>query len=95
MLANILIVAGGAILAGSFSHPNANTSTAKILRTVGQAIFLAVNVAFMLCVIRAMRQSKRETGRIHPTLWILLLVWPFLFVRGIYGLLSAADADFS
>lgn len=95
MIGNILVIAGGAILAGSFSDPTADVTTAKALRTAGQAIFLVINVAFMLCVVRAISQSRKETGRIHPTLYLLLLVWPFLLVRGVYGILSASNADFS
>jgi len=69
---------------------------AKILRTVGQSVFLSINTFLLYCVLDSIRSSKRENGgRVHPTLWILLVCWPLLFVRGVYGILSGVLPAFS
>lgn len=90
--ANTVIIVGGSTLAGSSDSVkdfNSNLLKAKILRTVGQGIFLAINVFLLYCVYHAIRQYKRERGgRVHPTLYVLLAAWPLLFVRGLYGVLN-------
>ena len=101
IVANVIIVVGGSQLAGASrstntAEVNATLHTAKILRTVGQAIFLSINAFLLYCILDSIRKYKRENGgRIHPTLWILLGCWPLLFVRGIYGVLAGVLPAFS
>jgi hypothetical protein len=61
------------------------------MRSAGQAIFLAGNVALLFCLLYTFRLSRRELGRIHPTLLLLTAAWPLLIVRGVYGLLQATN----
>jgi hypothetical protein len=99
--ANSIIIAGGSQLAGvsgstDVAEVDATLHRAKILRTVGQSVFLAINTFLLYCVLDSIRSSKRENGgRAHPTLWILLVCWPLLFVRGIYGILGGVLPAFS
>jgi hypothetical protein len=78
---------------------NANLSTAKAMRTTGQSIFLAINAVLLYCILSTIRQSRREsetpTKSTHPTLLILLAIWPLLFVRGLYGVLSGVLPAFN
>lgn len=73
--------------------------TAKIMRAVGQGIFLAINVTLFGCILYTVKQAKREESSrpfyAHPTLLILVLIWPFLFVRGVYGVLQAVLTEFN
>lgn len=97
--ANTVIIVGGSLLAGGSNNVegfNANLVKAKILRTVGQSIFLSINVFLSFCIVHAMQQYKREhQGKVHPTLYILLTAWPLLFVRGVYGILSGVLPAFN
>jgi membrane-associated HD superfamily phosphohydrolase len=96
--ANAVVIAGGSIVAGTDLETfNKNMPTAKGLRAAGQAMFLTINVFLLFCIFNVIQQSKREhpEKRIHPTLIILLATWPFLFVRGLYGLLSALVPTFN
>jgi hypothetical protein len=76
---------------------NSNMVTAKAMRTAGQAIFLTINVFLLYCIVDTIRQSRRENpGKgTHPTLLLLLATWPFLFVRGLYGVLSGVLPAFN
>jgi hypothetical protein len=90
--ANSLIIVGGSLLAGdTVAEFNANIHTARAMRLSGQSIFLSINVFLLYCVFDAILQYKREHpgNRVHPTLYLLLATWPFLFVRGLYGILSS------
>jgi hypothetical protein len=96
--ANAIIIAGGSLLAGSSTNVkqfNANLHTAKAMRIAGQSIFLAINAFLLYCIADAIRQCKREHSRVHPTLYLLLATWPFLFVRGLYGILASALTVFN
>ena len=98
--ANIHIIVGGSQFAGisgktDVTEVEATEKRAKIFCIVGQSIFLAINAFLLYCVLDSIRSYKREKGKFHPTLWILLACWPLLFVRGIYGILSAALPAFS
>lgn len=50
-------------------------------------------MVFFGCIIYTIKQSRREVPSRpfygHPTLLILVLTWPFLGVRGIFGVLQA------
>ena len=76
---------------------NSNLLTAKIMRTVGQSVFLSINVFLLYCILDTIRQSRLEkpNKRTHPTLYILLAIWPCLFIRGLYGILSGVLPAFN
>ena len=62
------------------------------MRTAGQAVFLSINAFLLYCIIDTIKSNRRNSynGKaVHPTLYLLLSVWPLLFVRGIYGVLSS------
>ena len=67
------------------------------MRTVGQSIFLAINVFLLYCILDTIRQSRLEkpNKRTHPTLLILLAIWPCLFIRGLYGIMSGVLPAFN
>lgn len=67
------------------------------MRTTGQAIFLTINAFLLYCIYDTIKQNRRENpGKgIHPTLLILLITWPLLFVRGIYGVLAGVLPAFN
>ena len=91
---------GGSLLAGgsnSVKDFDSNLLTAKIMRTVGQSIFLAINVFLLYCILDTIRQSREENPnkRTHPTLLIFLAIWPCLFIRGLYGVMSGVLPAFN
>lgn len=98
MPANIIIIVGGVLISNSYDvkDAQANTTvtdqdkTAKILRSVGSAIFLAVAILFNLCTWKTVASSKNSSAKTHPTLVILVVVGLFLIVRGVFGLLQSA-----
>ena len=91
--------------------------TAKILRSVGQAIFLLINLFLAIFLYLTINQDKSVSGTLprcwtrffrvkpdhgsidsigriqsrtlDPTVKILIIAWPPLVVRGIFGLLQA------
>ena len=88
-------MAGGS---NSVKDFHSNLSTAKIMRTVGQSIFLSINAFLLYCILDTIRQARRENPlkrSIHPTLLILLAIWPCLIVRGLYGILSGVLPAFN
>lgn len=100
LVANALIITGGSLLAaavGNTPELDARMPTAKGLRTAGQAVFLAINAFLLYCICNVIRQSRREnpSKRTHATLLVLLAVWPFLFVRGLYGVLAGLVPAFN
>lgn len=64
--ANSIIISGGSQLASvSGEDPNSpdvksRLRNAKILRLIGQSVFLAINVFLLFCIISTMQQYKRE-----------------------------------
>ena len=91
---------GGSLLAGgsnSVQEFHSNLTTAKIMRVVGQSVFLSINVFLLYCITDTIRQARSENPgkRTHPTLLILLAIWPCLFVRGLYGVLSGVLPAFN
>jgi hypothetical protein len=93
VIGNSLLITGGSMLAGGHSNVhqlNANLVNEKVMRVVGQSIFLLVNVYLLYCIFRVIKECKLENkGVVHPTLRILLAIWPLLIIRGIYGVLAA------
>lgn len=85
---NILIIVGGAILSGISADDLRNESTevlvAKILRAIGQLIFLLLTVVLIfLAIVTYFRDNVRNWG-----LKSVLAAAPFILIRGIFGLLS-------
>lgn len=100
IVANVLIVIGGSLLAGTHGDIDAfnqRMPTAKGLRTAGQSVFLVINTFLLYCIFNVILQSRRENpGKgTHPTFLILLAVWPLLFVRGLYGVLAGLLPTFN
>ncbi|KAG6810623.1 hypothetical protein H0H92_011091 [Tricholoma furcatifolium] len=96
--ANIIIIVGGSKLSNTTASNYASLiHQAKILRTVGQAIFLTMNCILLVCILLTMRQYHREQlgTKVHRSLFLLLAAWPFLFVRGIYGIMSSIYNPFN
>jgi hypothetical protein len=60
------------------------------MRVAGQVVFLMINLYLLYCIVNTISQSRRENHHkgTHPTLLILLTVWPLLFIRGLYGVMS-------
>jgi len=88
--ANAIIISGGSMLAAGQNSYQENYKKARAMRVAGQSIFLAIHVFLLYCIYDAIIQFKRERGgAVHRTLLILLTVWPLLFVRGLYGILSS------
>ncbi|KAJ7784939.1 hypothetical protein DFH07DRAFT_786335 [Mycena maculata] len=102
LLANVCIIIGGSYLAGAdYSDPDLpdtkrRLQISKITRTTGQSVFLLGNALLLVLILATMRNNRRDgdsrskTGTIHPTLWLLLLAWFPLIVRGVFGILQAA-----
>ena len=91
---------GGSLLAGGANSAkdfNSNLLTAKIMRTVGQSVFLSINIFLLYCIVDTISQARLENPnkRTHPTLLILLAIWPCLFVRGLYGVMSGVLPAFN
>jgi hypothetical protein len=100
IVANALIISGGSLLVGghnSVKDFNTKMSNAIAMRTTGQSVFLAINIFLLFCILGTIRQSRQEnpSKRIHPTLLILLITWPLLIARGLYGLLAGVVASFN
>lgn len=86
--ANALLVAGSSMLAGLSGEELATetnkVNTSKALRTAGQAIFLACTVMITCLTVYQYVVRKVRTSVVY----CLMAVAPFLWVRGIYGVLS-------
>lgn len=62
----------------------------RILRCVGQALFLALTLIFLGLVAATLHHSRKR-GVTHLTpLYLLLATAPFFIVRGLFGILSSA-----
>jgi hypothetical protein len=87
--ANALVISGGTSVDPSQQF-NRNLASAKALRTAGQAGLLIMNIFIMYCIVNTIRKSRRKnpSKRTHPTLLLLLATCPFLFIRGVYGVMS-------
>jgi len=103
--ANAIIITGGNLLAGDATtvtsawSTNSDIKTAKALRAAGQAIFLLINVALAGCFIMTVVQYRNKYGHSstpfygHPSLALLMATWPFLFIRGVFGVCQAVITD--
>lgn len=72
------------------TDPTDFNNKAKILRSVGSAIFLAVTLFYNACVVKTFMDSRKERTDVHLTLPILGVVGLLLIVRGVFGLLQSA-----
>ncbi|KLO18545.1 hypothetical protein SCHPADRAFT_936044 [Schizopora paradoxa] len=99
--ANTMIIVGGTMLSNSMNSngddlpTQQDLNTSKALRLAGQSIFLAINLLLAFSIARTFRMSLRELGFVHNTLKLLALAWPFLIVRGVFGILQATLTEFS
>ncbi|CUM65879.1 uncharacterized protein PRCAT00003529001 [Priceomyces carsonii] len=86
--ANAIIIAGGTTLTSvdpsDYDSEKDKVNTSKALRSSGQATFLFLTVCLFLLSIYC-RVRNNVTGH---SIYLVMIVLPFLFVRGIYGLLS-------
>lgn len=95
--ANVMIIVGGAMLSDDYDvtdeQPLTSVTdqeqTAKILRSVGAAMFLAVAVFWNACLYKSIATQRSGGGPLHGTLAILSVVGVFLLVRGTFGLLQS------
>ena len=94
-LSSIVIITGGSYLAGTQNSDNTQAETdhalliSKVLRGIGQGVFLAVTILFGLCVLKTMRDLRARGERIHATLKLLAFISCCLCVRGVFGLLQS------
>lgn len=87
MPANALVIAGGAILAQadpSESDYGSKAQLSKILRGVGQVIFLVLNTAVIFVAYYVYKVERIRNYKVIA----VMIAWVFLFVRGIYGVIS-------
>lgn len=122
--ANAIIISGGSLSSAAFTDHDLSPSqvrskldAARGMRAAGQAVFLAINAALLVCIAVTIHQHRhhRYDGTAsqpsdtpnrgkgpwerprpwfgHPTLLMLLVAWPFLVVRGIFGVLQALLPD--
>lgn len=104
VIGNVLIIYGGTQLVGiPQDSPEflVRVERAKILRTVGQSIFMAINACLIGIVGKTILDEKKQVekeGRLwkpHKTLVILQITCLPLIVRGIFGILQACSWSFS
>ena len=81
----------------SVSEFNRNLKTAKAMHAAGQSVFLTINIFLLYCIVDTIHQlCRKNPGRgTHPTLLILLTIWPLLFVRGLYRVMSGVLPTFN
>ncbi|KAJ9474884.1 hypothetical protein PHBOTO_004750 [Pseudozyma hubeiensis] len=122
--ANAIIISGGSLSSAAYTDTHLSPSqvrskldASKAMRAAGQAVFLTINVALLVCIVVTMRQhiqgryedadmhttrtsteekrqqSPRRPWYGHLTLLLLVTAWPFLVVRGIFGVLQAVLPD--
>ncbi|GAA5843323.1 hypothetical protein JCM11251_007285 [Rhodosporidiobolus azoricus] len=89
--ANALIIAGSSIMAGAIGEEGkeGEVTTGKALRVAGTAVFLALAQVFLLLCLKSLRRQADRTIALITTLW------PFLTVRGVYGIISVVLPAYS
>jgi len=68
--------------------------TGQHLRIIGQCIFLVAIFAAFIMVAIIFRKAQR-LNKPKEALWWIASTAPFLILRGIYGILSSADWQYS
>lgn len=130
--ANVIIIVGGSLSAAAYRDSDLTYTqredklkTSRGMRAAGQAVFLAINILLLVCIIVSMHQhrqhrfdnggpnrqedepvqdrknvpdqslgqSERRPWYGHKTLALIYLTWPFLAVRGIFGVAQAVVPD--
>lgn len=92
--ANVLTIYGGTSQNsndGLTYSTNPNVKKGRILRAIGQALFLFLTMLGIAFVGATLRQAKKKGCNVRP-LWFLLATMPFLLVRGIFGVMSSASS---
>ncbi|KAM0751268.1 hypothetical protein T439DRAFT_356098 [Meredithblackwellia eburnea MCA 4105] len=90
--ANTVIITGGSYLSNALSKDDPKPSaitTGKILRCVGTGVFLALVQVFFAFGIQSYRKKADRT------LVAIMATWPFLTVRGVYGIISIVMKEYS
>lgn len=86
--ANAILIAGGSMASGvnyqALDHSN-KIRTARALRCTGQAIFLLMTIILGLLAAKLYLKEHKKGA----LLLSVAIAWPFLLVRGIYGILAA------
>lgn len=104
--ANAVIISGGSLSAGAYTNDDltqaqqrSQLQTSRDLRTAGQVIFLAINCVLFGCIVTTVQQAKVRGNKArwygHATLALLVLTWPFLATRGIWGILQAQVPEYN
>lgn len=91
--ANAIIISGGSMLSGAMSKPagtaESSIRTGKALRVAGCAIFLGLVQVFLFYAVA----SYRKKG--DRTLALIILTWPWLTIRGAFGIVSVVVNKYS
>ncbi|GAA5884389.1 hypothetical protein JCM3774_002355 [Rhodotorula dairenensis] len=92
--ANAIIVSGSSIMTGSLNSSDSSKAhrqetTGKAMRISGIAIFIAL--VQVVALVGSLSYRKRG----DRTLALILLTWPPLTIRGIYGILSVVLATWN
>lgn len=66
----------------------------QTLRIVGQAMFFLAIIAGYAALLYIIRRAGQR-GKPREALWWMAATAPFLLLRGAYGVVSAADWQFS
>ncbi|CAH2351003.1 hypothetical protein CLIB1423_02S10066 [[Candida] railenensis] len=86
--ANALVISGGTMLTGvdadKWSQEGKKIATSKALRCSGQATFLAETIVLVAFAIYVYKSERVR----NYTMKALFFAFPFLLVRGIFGILS-------
>lgn len=85
---NVLVIVGGITLTGinvqDLANEQSKVNLSKVLRTIGQAILLAVTVVVLLLNVYVYYRERIRKW----TLVAVMLLSPFILVRGTFGICS-------
>ncbi|GJN94271.1 hypothetical protein Rhopal_007345-T1 [Rhodotorula paludigena] len=91
--ANALIITGSSYMVGAMDQEDprheSKLDKAKGLRVAGTAVFLAIVQAHLAVCLHMWRKRRDRT------LFLITFTWPFLTVRGVYGILGILVPAFS
>lgn len=85
IVGTVLIIYGSTSLASTLLDDHATITRARIIRTVGLSIILALD---LLTFYFAWNMYRTKGVRHQPELNILAFVAPFLIIRGVYSILT-------
>jgi hypothetical protein len=69
-------------------------NTGQTMRIIGQSLFLIAIFAAYIMLAYIIRKAQR-LNKPKEALWWIAATAPFLILRGVYGILSASDWQFS